>query len=127
MKCLFINAIKIKVKVFFQFIVLCFCIAAALARPEEHEPIPILKHDFVQHETGEYTLDVETGDGVVINQAGHLKQGRVLNEKGEEEVANIVVMTGSFSYIGDDGKHYTVRYVADENGFQPEAEHLPVA
>ncbi|XP_063894353.1 uncharacterized protein LOC135117877 [Helicoverpa armigera] len=32
---------------------------------------------------------------------------------------------GSYSYIGDDGKEYSVIYTADENGFQPRGDHLP--
>lgn len=28
-------------------------------------------------------------------------------------------VTGSFSFVGDDGKNYDVLYTADENGYQP--------
>ena len=38
-----------------------------------------------------------------------------------------VAVRGSFSYTADDGKVYTVNYIADENGFQPQGEHIPVA
>ena len=41
---------------------------------------------------------------------------------GEDEV---MVMRGSYQYIGADGLTYQVNWVADENGFQAEAPHLP--
>lgn len=34
-------------------------------------------------------------------------------------------MQGSYSYTGPDGVLYTIRYIADENGFRAEGAHIP--
>ncbi|XP_063830499.1 mucin-2-like [Ostrinia nubilalis] len=38
---------------------------------------------------------------------------------------NGVQAQGGFSYTGDDGKVYSVSYIADEGGYQPRGDHLP--
>lgn len=37
------------------------------------------------------------------------------------------IVEGSYSYVGDNGKTYTVHYIADANGFRASGDHLPVA
>ena len=48
----------------------------------------------------------------------------VVNNLGSENES--ISVRGSFSFVGDDGQTYTVNYIADENGFQPSAPHIPV-
>ncbi|XP_038211302.1 endocuticle structural glycoprotein SgAbd-2-like [Zerene cesonia] len=60
----------------------------------------------------------ETSDGTKAEQEGRVIPGS-LPEQGS------LLVTGSYSYVGDDGKTYTVTYVADENGFQATGDHLP--
>jgi len=44
----------------------------------------------------------------------------------EVDGVNVVVMEGSYSYVGADGNTWTVDWYADETGYHPSAPHLPV-
>merc|ERR1711862_1030919 len=46
-------------------------------------------------------------------------------ELKEVDGTQVVVMKGSYSYIGADGQTYTVDWYADETGYHPSAPHLP--
>lgn len=62
-------------------------------------------------------FSVETSDGFEKDEVGEIK-----NAGREDET---LAVTGHYSYVGPDGKTYDVKYTADENGFQPEGEHIP--
>ncbi|XP_042893829.1 endocuticle structural glycoprotein SgAbd-2-like [Penaeus japonicus] len=79
------------------------------------EAVPILRDDRVSNDDGSYTVDFETGDGIVLSEAG------TLNSNGT------AVKTGQYSYTAPDGTVIEVKFVADENGFQAESDALPVA
>ncbi|XP_042218181.1 larval cuticle protein LCP-17-like [Homarus americanus] len=80
------------------------------------EVIPILRDDRVHEEDGRYSVDLETGNGIVMSQSG--------SPDGPE---GAVVKAGQYSYTAPDGTLVEVKYVADENGFQPQSDVLPVA
>jgi len=61
---------------------------------------------------GSYTFKYETGDG----------QSR--QENGQPSSSGSIVQSGSWSYIGSDGKEYSVEFVADELGYRPIGDHL---
>ncbi|KAH8366116.1 hypothetical protein KR093_009204 [Drosophila rubida] len=65
-----------------------------------------------------YKFEVETSDGTLIQANGELK---------ELSDGPAIVARGQYTYTAPDGQQYTVSYVADENGFQPQGAHLPVA
>lgn len=54
-----------------------------------------------------------------------MSSGIHADESGVE--ANGIQAVGGYSYTGDDGQVYTVRYTADANGFQPVGAHIPTA
>jgi len=78
---------------------------------ESVEHIPILRNDLVQEEDGTYSLDVETANGIVLAQSG--------DSDGDKQ--------GEISFTFPDGTPFHMTYVADENGFQPQSDFLPVA
>ncbi|XP_061394862.1 larval cuticle protein 65Ag1-like isoform X2 [Musca vetustissima] len=105
-------------------IVLLFClVAAAIAAPQdadhdEHDA-QILRQEVENNGVDKYNFASETSDGSNVQAEGELKN------VGTEVEA--LAVRGSYSFVADDGQTYTVTYVADENGFQPQGAHLPVA
>ncbi|KAJ6633501.1 Endocuticle structural glycoprotein SgAbd-2 [Pseudolycoriella hygida] len=81
-------------------------------------PIPILKYDSKLNHDGSYQYAYETGNGIQAAEQGYVKNA---GQKDNE----IQVAEGYFQYTGDDGIPISLKYVADENGFQPQGDHLP--
>ncbi|XP_063587658.1 larval cuticle protein LCP-30-like [Penaeus indicus] len=88
---------------------------APAARAASDE-IAILRDDRVIEDDGRYNFDMETANGIVMSESG--------SPTGDEGAIN---SAGSFSYTAPDGTDIHLQYVADENGFQPQGDHLPVA
>lgn len=58
------------------------------------------------------------------NRITHEESGQLKNPGTDNEINSV---QGQFAYTGDDGATYSITYTADENGFQPQGAHLPVA
>lgn len=84
------------------------------------EPIAIVNQDAEVNFDGSYHHSFETAHGIAVQEQGQLKNAGNKDTEAEE-------VTGSFSFTAPDGTKYSVNYVANENGFQPDAAHLPVA
>uniref|UniRef100_A0A8W7P2R2 Larval cuticle protein 8 n=1 Tax=Anopheles coluzzii TaxID=1518534 RepID=A0A8W7P2R2_ANOCL len=99
-------------------IAFAFVVALALAAPlDDSKNAQILKYENDNIGVDGYKFAFETSDG-------HQRQEQAELKKLGDDVEALVVR-GSYSFTGDDGQVYTVNYVADENGFQPEGAHLP--
>lgn len=61
----------------------------------------------------------ETSDGVKREESAELKNAGTENEA--------ISVRGTISWVAPDGVTYTLNYIADENGFQPQGDHLPKA
>ncbi|XP_046965970.1 larval cuticle protein LCP-17-like [Vanessa cardui] len=66
----------------------------------------------------QYKYQFQTSNGISAQESG------VIKNPGREDEA--LEVQGSNSYTGDDGQVYSLKYVANENGYQPEGSHLPV-
>ncbi|KAK8740173.1 hypothetical protein OTU49_003078, partial [Cherax quadricarinatus] len=82
----------------------------------EDEVVPILRDERVHDEDGKFNFEIETGNGISISQAGL-----------PDDDSGAVIKAGKYSYTAPDGTLVEVKFVADENGFQPHSDHLPVA
>ncbi|XP_068249121.1 cuticle protein AMP4-like [Palaemon carinicauda] len=101
-------------------LILIASLVAAVAmtdeRPLASPVIAILKNE--QHtpdEFGNHNSDFEAANGIEVHISG---------SQGESGGANVI---GSWSYPLEDGTIASLKFVADENGYQPESDLLPVA
>ncbi|XP_071516038.1 uncharacterized protein [Panulirus ornatus] len=83
---------------------------------EEVEFVPILKDVRVHEEDGRYNFEVETGNGIRLSQSG--------SPEGHTGAVN---KAGEYSYTAPDGTPVVVKFVANEYGYQPQSDLLPVA
>ncbi|XP_043784717.1 larval cuticle protein LCP-17-like [Apis laboriosa] len=91
---------------------------SASAAPVDNTPVPIIAYSADgPNVDGSYVFTYETGNGIKVEEHGQLKQVNDTN--------SVVVVQGSFSYPNAEGSPVALTYVADENGFQPQGEHLP--
>ncbi|XP_042206586.1 cuticle protein AMP4-like [Homarus americanus] len=93
-------------------------VAVALADKLAPVPLPvaILRSQQVNpDEFGAHSSDFEAENGIQFQFSG---------SQGATGGSNMI---GSWSYLQEDGSVASVQFVADENGFQPQSDLLPVA
>merc|ERR1712105_125155 len=95
----------------------------AVAAAAELSPARILAMSHDQNEDLSYTYSFAGEEGIKREEWGSLIPVQKLSP---EDPDFELVVRGSFTYALD-GVTYTVNYIADRNGFQPEGAHLPVA
>lgn len=94
--------------------------AVCLAAPvDDSSNAQILRYENDNIGIGGYNFAYETSDGVSRSEQAELKNA------GQENEA--LSVRGTITWIAADGQTYTLNYLADENGFQPQGDHLPVA
>lgn len=60
----------------------------------------------------------ETGNSITAEEQGFLKNAGQADQEAQ-------VAQGQFTYTSPEGQVIQLSYIADENGFQPQGEHLP--
>lgn len=71
-----------------------------------------------------HTLNYQNNIGIdKFNYAFETNNGIKVAQNGID--MNGVQSHGSYSYVGDDGKQYSVSYTADKNGYRAQGSHLP--
>uniref|UniRef100_A0A336LX70 CSON006907 protein n=1 Tax=Culicoides sonorensis TaxID=179676 RepID=A0A336LX70_CULSO len=104
----------------FKLIVLASLIAVTLSAPlDDSQNAQILKYESDNIGIDGYRFAYETSDGQTREEEAQL------NNVGQENEA--ISVRGSYSFVAPDGQTYTINFVADENGFQPEGAHIPKA
>ncbi|KAG6451802.1 larval cuticle protein 16/17-like [Manduca sexta] len=94
-------------------------VTIAVAAPPE--PPKILKSEFDQGAEGGYVFNFETENGIARAENGEVKD--IVDE--ENKPHRVVIVRGSYSYIGDDGKPVSIEYFADENGYHAQGDSIP--
>lgn len=86
--------------------------ACAVAAPRPiGEDAQVVRYDIQAETDGSFSSNVELTDGTILSQEG---QGGVYAK-------------GLVSYTSPEGIPIQLTYVADENGYQPQSDVLPIA
>jgi len=78
----------------------------------------ILRSENVLNLDGSYQYLYETDNGLNVKEQGQPRQ-----IEGSDELA--MQVQGGYEYTAPDGTAISMSYIANENGFQPQGEHLP--
>ncbi|CAG7829836.1 unnamed protein product [Allacma fusca] len=101
-------------------LVLALCVAAAMAFPQKKDQdVQIVSENNENDGSGNFRNSFALSDGTNREETGEFRA--IDEETGVQKV------TGVISWTAPDGQVITLRYVADENGFQPIGDHLPKA
>ncbi|CAG9769048.1 unnamed protein product [Ceutorhynchus assimilis] len=102
---------------FSKIVIFSGLVAIVLSAPTQ-EPVAIVSQDSDIHPDGTFQWGYESADGTKQEQNGAPKPV-------DDEIAEVV--QGSVSWTDPEGGKHELRYIADENGFQPQGADVPVA
>ncbi|XP_063984468.1 cuticle protein CP14.6-like [Diachasmimorpha longicaudata] len=111
-----------------KFVAIAALVALVSSAPAGNEPnapeVTIVKQSQDgPNPDGSYAYSYEASNGINVEEQGSLQPATNPDAENKEAMS----VQGSYSYPDDNGNIIHVNYKADENGFQPEGAHLPVA
>ncbi|XP_060516996.1 endocuticle structural glycoprotein SgAbd-2-like [Cylas formicarius] len=101
-------------------IALAVVAVSSAAQLSGNEPIPIVSQSAEVNFDGSYHSSYETGNGISYGEQGQLKNAGNKDAEAEE-------VQGFVRYTSPEGTPIELQFVANENGFQAQGAHLPVA
>lgn len=103
-----------------QFVILAALMAMAVAAPASQPEVVLVKETPLDNiGVDGYKFGYELSNGESRQESAQLRNAGSENEA--------LVITGSYSWVDPaTNRKYTVTYTADENGFHPQGDHLPV-
>ncbi|KAH0954541.1 hypothetical protein HN011_001740 [Eciton burchellii] len=107
---------------FVQIVALCALVAVALAAPQnrlqDSQTVLVKETPLDNIGVDGYQFGYELSNGETRQESAQLVNA------GQENAS--LAVRGSFSWVDPETNvRYSVNYVADENGFHPEGQHLP--
>ncbi|KAL7026281.1 hypothetical protein ACKWTF_013830 [Chironomus riparius] len=123
-----LNSFQIKqnsIKMFKLVVAVSFFIAVTLAHPQSQQDkdATLVSSVFADDGAGNVNYAFESSNGIKQQASGQLKE--VADSSGNGQQVKTEVLTGSYSYTAPDGTPITITWVADENGYQPQGDHIP--
>ncbi|XP_037089965.1 cuticle protein CP14.6-like [Pollicipes pollicipes] len=100
-------------------IVLCLA-AVALARPQDERNAEIITYENELREDQSYDFNLETTNGIIREESG-------ISYPGAEPETGSYTQSGSFEHPHPDGSVTYLTFIADENGYRPEGDAIPVS
>lgn len=96
-------------------VIIALAVSACIAAPvDDSANAQILRYENDNIGIDGYKFAFETSDGTSRQEEAQLNN-------------DALTVTGSVTWTAPDGQVFTLNYIADENGYQPIADHLPVA